>query len=528
MPAEIELKLAIAPEHVDRLARIPMLKSAARGRAVTRNVYSIYYDTPELILREQGAALRLRRVGKRWIQTLKSGGRVEGGLHQRDELETTLPAQILNYPVLARSGAAPVFADPQLPLKLRPVFVTEFKRTTRELEPAPGSRIELCLDRGLVSAGDVQMPISEIELELKSGSPVQLLDFALRLLEHIPLRLEAASKAERGYALASGATAAPVKAIAPSLSEAMSVTEAFRTVVFACIAHLQANERGLLGTDDAEYLHQARVALRRLRSALSVFNRAFPRAVFEAELAELRWLGSLLGPARDWDVFAVETLPAVGAAFPDDDGLGRLIARTAELRAVADGAAREAVASARYTTLLVKLIGVFLKGTWSQLAEDTTLERSRPLMEFTTAVLARRHKKVLKLGLHLAQLDMPGLHALRIDIKKLRYAVEFFSNLYDKKAVREYVGALAGLQELLGSLNDAATVERLIEPLRESGDGSSLSEPAGMLRGWTAAGTQTRLDQLPQAWERFRGCAIFWKHKGEKVKPVEQQEEVKR
>ena len=510
MPAEIELKLAIAPEHVDRLARIPQLKAALRGRAVTRNLYSIYYDTPEFALRDQGAALRLRRTGRHWIQTLKSGGRVEGGLHQREELETPLPAQILNYPVLASSGAAPVLADPELPLKLRPVFVTEFKRTSRELEPMPGSRLELCLDRGLVSAGEAQLPISEIELELKSGSPVQLLDFALQLLEHIPLRLEAASKAERGYALASGAVAAPVKATAPLLLVPMSVAEAFRTVVFACIGHLQANERGLLGTDDAEYLHQARVALRRLRSALSVFNRAFPRALFEDQLVELRWLGGLLGPARDWDVFATETLPGVAAAFHDDDGLRGFTTRTAELRAAANRAAQEAVSSNRYTTLLVRLIGVFLREPWSQAVDEAAAVRARPLIEFTGAVLGRRHKKIVKTGRHLAQLDPAGLHALRIDIKKLRYAAEFFSALYDRRQMRDYLSALAALQELLGGLNDAATVERLMKPLREGNGGPSQLEAAGVVRGWTAAATRSRLDQLPQAWERFRACAIFW------------------
>src|ERR1700674_3733319 len=210
MPAEIELKLSIAPENVAKLTRIKQLKSASRGRAVTTKLYSIYYDTAEFALRDQGAALRLRRAGSRWGQTLKTAGRVDAGPHQPDELETPLPAQILNYTVLSRSNAAPVLADPQLPLKLRPVFVTEFKRTMRLLEPVAGSMIELCLDRGVVSAQDAQLPISEIELELKSGPPSALLDFALGLLEHVPLRLEAASKAERGYALAAGLHAAPV------------------------------------------------------------------------------------------------------------------------------------------------------------------------------------------------------------------------------------------------------------------------------------------------------------------------------
>src|SRR5262249_36322855 len=146
MPSEIELKLSIAPEHVAALSRAAVLKNASRGRAVTRSLYSIYYDTPEFALREQGAALRLRRIGSHWIQTLKTAGRVEAGLHQRDELETPVPAQILNYTALAQSNAVPLLADTDLPLKLRPIFVTDFKRTTRLLQLVAGTQIEFCLD----------------------------------------------------------------------------------------------------------------------------------------------------------------------------------------------------------------------------------------------------------------------------------------------------------------------------------------------------------------------------------------------
>src|SRR5262249_1187474 len=157
------------------------------------------------------------------------------------EIETPVPAQILNYPVLAESGVAEVLADPELPYRLRPVFVTDFRRTTRHLQPVPGTEIEVCVDRGTISAGAAELPLSELELELKSGTPDQLRQFALGLLERVPLRLEAASKAQRGYALAAGLTAGPVKATLPRLPPDMPVSEAFRTVVFACVAHLQAN-----------------------------------------------------------------------------------------------------------------------------------------------------------------------------------------------------------------------------------------------------------------------------------------------
>ena len=511
MPAEIELKLAISPHDVPKLARIPLLKSASRGDVTTSRVFSIYYDTPDCELREQNVALRLRRIGTRWMQTLKTAGRVEAGLQEREEIETPVPAQILNYPALAESGIAEVLTDPKLPYRLRPMFVTDFRRTTRHLQPVAGTEIELCLDRGTISAGAAQLPISEVELELKSGAPDQLLQFALGLLERVPLRLEAASKAQRGYALAAGRTAAPVKAAAPTLQPDMPVSQAFRTIVFACIAHLQANERGLLETEDPEYLHQARVALRRLRAALSVFSCAFPRALFEEVIAGLRQLGASLGPARDWDVFAIETLPAVSAYFPGEAGLHWLTERSAELRSAADDAARQAVASPCHTELLLKLTGIFLRKPWLELDDSASAaQRALPLPEFSANVLQRRHKKTLRHGRHLAGIDAAALHALRIQVKKLRYPAEFFSTLYNGDGLREYLKALADLQQLLGELNDATTVERLLEPLRERDGAEQWLEASGLVRGWAAGGSPARRTQLTQAWQRFRDCKTFW------------------
>mgnify|MGYP003693557071 CR=1 FL=1 len=103
----------------------------------------------------------------------------------------------------------------------------------------------------------------------------------------------------------------------------------------------------------------------------------------------------------------------------------------------------------------------------------------------------------MKSGHRLAELDPVGLHALRIEIKKPRYAAEFFSALYEKKDVREYLNALAALQELLGGLNDAATVERLLEPLRETEGSGRRLEGVGLLRGWTAASTRVPSRSTP-------------------------------
>jgi inorganic triphosphatase YgiF len=511
--AEVELKLSIGPEAIRKLGRLPSIRQSLRGRSRTLTLHNVYYDTPGFELRRDRVALRLRREGRRWVQTLKGAGEVQGGLHLRQELDTPVPAQILNHHALATSAASAVFTDPVLRAQLHPVFTTAYRRTLRNLELVPGTHVELCADSGQVTAGAASMPISEIEIELKQGQPEALLAFANGLLDDLELRLEPASKAQRGYALASGAASMPVKAESPRLQAQMPVPEAFQAVVFSCLAHLQANERGLLEGDDAEYLHQARVALRRLRSAFSVFSRAFPRPALAEILAELRWLGSNLGPARDWDVFALETLPGVMAALPGDPGAQTLLGRTTELRTAANAAAREAVACTRYTRMLLGLIAVFYRRPWEALADEAAAgERALALPAFAGAVLARRHRKVVKRGRDLAGLDATALHALRIDIKKVRYAAEFFSSLYAANATQAYTDTLARLQSLLGGLNDAATVERLCERLRpapESPD-RALLEAIGLVRGWAVATARAHLELLPAAWSAFRDTKKFW------------------
>ena len=509
MAFEIELKLAIDPAQISALNRLPLIKSAGGTRAATAQIYSVYYDTPDNALRESGAALRLRRVRSRWIQTLKRGGRVEAGLHQREEIDTPVPAQMLNFPALQAAGGNDVLADAAVLRTIAPVFVTDFKRTTRQLEPLPGTHIEFCLDRGSISGGNRHAAISEIELELKSGSPAHIIDFALELVQRVPLRLEAASKAQRGYALIEGREDAPMKADTPELLPDLSVEAAFRTIVFDCVNHLQGNERGLRENDDPEYLHQARVALRRLRSAFTVFKPAFPGVFFAQTAAELRWLGSVLGPARDWDVFADDSLARVIADFPDEPSLHAAAAHAASLRDSSRLGVREAVASSRYTTLLLQLIGVFLRAPWAQTSDASAQERERPLLEFARRLLERRHESVRKHGRHLQQLDRAALHELRIRVKRLRYACEFLGSLFEKKAVRQYTRELAGLQSLLGTINDATTAQRLSQALAQNEHADS-PEAVGLLRGWHAARASGSVARLPQAWKRFKSCEVFW------------------
>ncbi|MEO8629273.1 MAG: CYTH and CHAD domain-containing protein, partial [Betaproteobacteria bacterium] len=475
----------------------------------TTRIYSVYFDTPDHALRDAGAALRLRRLRSRWIQTLKRGGRVEAGLHQREEIEMPVPAQLLNYPALRAACGDDLFEDADVLRRIAPVFLTDFKRTTRQLEPVPGTHIEFCLDRGSISAGNRHVEISEVELEFKSGSPMHIIDFALQLVQHVPLRLEATSKAQRGYALIEGRAEAPVKANTLTLLPEMSIEATFRTIVFGCVTQLQSNERGLRESDDPEYLHQARVALRRLRSAFSVFKPAFGDVYFAQTATELRWLGGVLGPARDWDVFTGDSLPQVIAEFSYEPDLRSATAHAARMRDSSRVGVREAIASSRYTTLLLQLIGVFLRAPWTQASDASEQERERPLLEFARRQLERRHKSVRKHGRHLQQLDRAALHQLRIRVKKLRYACEFFGSLFEKKTVRQYSSELARLQSLLGTINDAATAQRLSRVLVRNEHADSL-EAVGLLCGWHAAHASGSVARLPQAWKKFTASAVFW------------------
>jgi len=163
------------------------------------------------------------------------------------------------------------------------------------------------------------------------------------------------SKAERGYALARGKAEAPIKARPAVLDREMSVNDAFKSVMWATLSHLQANEPGMLAGRDPEYLHQMRVALRRIRSAFGVFAALFPGPAISPVRNELKWLAANLGPARDWDVFVTETLPPIEAQFGARGGLGAFVARCEGLRRAANARARRAARSARYRHLILRL-----------------------------------------------------------------------------------------------------------------------------------------------------------------------------
>lgn len=506
MNTEIELKLRIAPEQLARLRRHKLLRSPNR-RAVSRKFYSEYYDTLKFELRREGVGLRLRREGARTVQTVKLEGKVEGGLHQRPEWEIEARDGKLDFAALAQAGWNKVFNDPALEGRLRPIFVTAFKRSIRIIEPKPGSVIECCIDEGQIEANGAAQPICELELELKSGAPADLFEFALALDNNIGLALEPQSKAERGYALLDSAPRKPVKAESIKLSAGMTVAAAFRKIGFSCIEHLQSNEAGTLVGDNPEYLHQMRVAARRLRSGFSVFASAFANSGPEQQTGEIQWLGRILGDARDWDVFETETLAAIATKFPDHEGLSWLKESAAAMRGDAGKTAHDALTSRRYQQFLLRL-SAWLTTTSSPAATAAEPTPHPPLLiDFAGAVLDKRYKQVRKRGRKLADLNADERHQLRIAVKKLRYASEFFLSLYPKSAVKKFTAALADLQQVMGGLNDAAVTRTLLARLDAD---DAHPQASGIIAGYTAAQSQAALAVLEKRWGEFERAKKFW------------------
>ena len=510
MHEELEIKLRLPPEALGRLRRLRPPGAVAGRRPATRRLRAVYFDTPDFALRRSGFALRVRREGPRWIQSLKGGGGAAAGLHRRLEWESPLPRCEVNPGLLPRGGRGSVARSRKVRDALQPVFVTDISRRIRLLTFENGDRVEFALDRGEIRASSRAAPVCEIELELKAGAPARLFEVALALVRDLPVRLEPESKAERGYRLAGGMPRTPAKAEDVLLPADCTASGALAAILRSCLAHLQANEDGMLEGADVEYLHQMRVALRRMRSAFTLFNRLLPREAGEPQVREVKWLTPRLGAARDWDVFVTETLAKIAASGSGAPGMAKLVAAARVRQEQADDLAREAVGSRRYQELLLRL-GAWIAGeAWLEPLEgEARAHMDQPAREFARAELERRHRKLVKGGEHLAALAPAERHRMRIAAKKLRYAGEFFSSLFPGKAARAYTKALGELQDVLGALNDAATTVHLVREL--AGVGTEPAPAAGFVEGWVASETAHRVAHLEETWGRFLEQKRFWK-----------------
>jgi len=472
MATEIELKFDVDPQARGALASLALLG----GRPRRTRMRSIYFDTPEAVLAGNGMALRLRREGRRWIQTLKAGGSGTGGVHTRGEWEFERRGATIDTALLAATQFAKLDGAESLASRLAPVFEVHFVRDAWTVEPAAGSRLEVAFDIGSVEAKDRSAPVCEVEIECLEGEPARAFELARAVMQRVPLRASAISKAERGYRLLRNQRPRPVKARKLHLDPSMAPANAARAVVAAGLEQLQANDAGLSSGSDPEYVHQARVALRRMRSALRLFREEIGADRAKGWRAALAETSRALGCSRDWDVFGMTTLPAALEAYGDATLGGTLRRRVARRRTRERQAARQALRSAAHTGALLEI------SQWIAHADpgDDPVPR-HALPELAARVIRKRRKRLFTRALLLGTLGAAEQHQVRIDTKRLRYALDALGSLFRPKPLESFAQTVEALQDALGDCNDAATAITLL---------GELGAPAAFesfARGWFGA-----------------------------------------
>lgn len=505
-PREIELKLAGSPEALETLRRADLIARHARNQGVTRRLDAVYYDTPDRLLDRNGLSLRVRRSGKRHVQTLKRSG--SGDPLARDEWEVALPDGTLDLTLLPLAEIGEPLAGLSAG-QLAPVFATRIRRRVRRLDYA-GALIEIAFDDGAIEAGEKSLPVAEVELELKGGEAAALYELGLALLDIAALRIETRSKAARGYGLAFSRLPRAMKARPVEMSEHDNADAAIAAILGNAYSQLLGNLAPVAAGAGPEGVHQMRVALRRLRSALSVLEREVAAPAFAPIGREAKRLGHVLGPARNWDVFIAQTVPDIEAGL-DDAGLSLLQAAAEPHRAESYAAVLERLSNPQTSRFLLSLGALIERRGWrGGLPSEAMAVLAEPAAGFSGRIMTRTHRRALKRGRGFGSLRPEARHQLRLALKKLRYTAEFFLPLHEGAAARKYLGRLARLQDALGLANDAATTHELLADLRGGKAGPELHFAAGAVHGWQSCRTIEAGRQLRRRWRKFEAATPFW------------------
>ncbi len=497
MALETELKLSFPPQALAQIQQHPLISATRKlGRAQT--LENTYFDTPDLMLGTYRVALRTRRIGRQWLQTVKCAASSSGGLSARPEWEQAFNGQFDFSAVddehtrsLLESHAGDIV----------PLFATVFRRETREYAPRAGLRILIMIDSGSVQASGREAPISELELELAEGEASDLIDFALQLAADLPLMPEDASKAERGYSLFHNTAPRAQRSRRADLQPEMSLHSAFMRLALEQLRCWQANALGALQFEDPEFVHQLRVALRRLRTLLRIFAAHLPLGFAGHWQLQLGQLANDIGQARDLDVLhhSVLAAPLSAPGAPDCQTL------LAQLDAAARSAREQARRSLQAATSRVLLLQ-FLRALHTLPAMD----QQQHLQEFARHSLRQLHQRACKrLASARDSQQEADLHRLRIACKRLRYASEFFASLFGKHTLNTHLRALAQVLEQLGEINDISVGRARLQDWQSAHP--QLAASITWVGGWHAAQAERRARRAIKTAAECLDAEALWK-----------------
>jgi len=342
-----------------------------------------------------------------------------------------------------------------------------------------------------------------LHLALLGGSVEAFIAFVLRLHEAVFLRLA-------GYG-------AEAESAEPIVLDPDQATEAALAMILrARLADLLRLHEAAASAGEVEAVHQSRVGLRRLRAALGLFKPLLPPAFASHFNEEARWLGSMLAPVRDWDVFLGESLTPFAVRLPTDPGLIELQQLAAQKRKEAGAEMRDALRSSRCLAFFVELELAIQRRIWRE-QEVTELAASlfAPIRETAPILIDRLWRAVRRDGRRLRTGGPEASHDLRKKIKKLRYSIEFISDLYQRRDVKGYLADLAQMQQKLGVANDAAVACSLTEQLVRTRSSAALIRIEGFIAGWLAHQWSDAPPDAEEGWRRLRSTPKFWRQKSE-------------
>jgi inorganic triphosphatase YgiF len=489
---EIEAKFAVIgpldPPHIDTLDLAPY-------RLVPRGVqrhHDEVLDTPARSLTAARRSLRIRRAGQEAVLTLKGPNTTsDDGMYAREEIEASLPegtdGDIRAWPPQIAERVAPLIGGQPL----APLVRVDVTRRLWDVIRAGRRVAELALDSGEIAANGRRQPLYELEVELKgAGKRADLDALAGRLQNSLPLRAEPRSKLQRGLALLDEAERAGATAVA----------EVGRRAIVAQLDRLKMAETAARGGQDAEGVHDMRVAVRRLRTMLDVL--AASPDLDGRKLRKLRRalkpLAQALGGVRDLDVL-LERLAAYEASQPDlSAGLAAFRAWLEHRRARAHARLVAYLDGGRLSEIFVKLeemIGSL---------QETDKGNSVTVAQFAGSAAWSRYEAMLRGGGAVAARDPVGLHHLRIACKRLRYTLELFAEELGP-VCEPLLDTLKHGQDTLGTLHDAVVERDLLAKMCAKRAGS---ETLAIYDAALAAERDECIAAFGREWPRLSGAAF--------------------
>ena len=503
---EVEVKFSADAAGLKLAQASPLLGAAPAFRV--ENLRSIYFDTAQADLLGRGIVLRSRsKGGKGAVLAIKSAGHGSNGPFHRREVEVQSPDLQPNLALFDPGTASELFSivgsKPLLPR-----FETRVKRSSVMIKRG-ASEIEIAFDEGNILVEAAELPLIEVELELKKGSEAALYELALAFARAHSLQLDFVSKSEKGFRARDNAKSAPVFAEPVVLDGAATVGEAVRLVVANTLSHFVANWAALRETDDPEAVHQMRVALRRMRAALSMFRQAIAGADIDGLGSDAKRMAAILAHARECDAFKAKAAqgPLCSKDCPPD--LGTFPSVLEAHRKASYVQARSLLADKATTAFVLRLQG-FLCSEASGNAPAGGAMLEQPIRKLASDCLRRLRARVLKRGRRLGHISDKARHKLRIALKDYRYATEFLGGLFKRRGkVKTSLCTLSKLQDLLGAHNDAVMARKLLGELQARFDAQG-NVAAGFILGWYARDVPLADRDLLRQWRKFKRTPAFW------------------